>query len=360
MRMRTIRIKICGLCLMLFFLSPFLLTGAEFAPNYPDFEQMVNEIYQLAENYPELVEIEAYGQSLEKRELLAIHIYKKDGKARPSAMVSGNIHGNEMIGNRMAMAIAWRLVQGAENDPWIDDLLEKMEFWILPCLNPDGYKKTEELYKKGDLAGHRKNVNYVDLNRNFPLPAPRRLKINWAGSPQKEHPNYYGPEPLSEPETRAIKAFLDKHLIFASINFHSVAGVLFPTRCTDHTCVVLHKKMGKAFIKHQKEVKYIYVKWPEFLDTFTGEMEDMQFYFYGTLAIDIELGKPGKNKRTAKKQLGKEIGKDGWNVYKAGFWSFNPINVSFWIENDREAVLYALEKAYQLTIAKPLSPGLIK
>jgi len=165
---------------------PFALFSSEFAPGYPDYEQMVSEIYQLAERYPSQTEIVVYGKSVEGRDLLALHIFLGDGRSRPCAMICGNIHGNEMIGNRMAMAIAQRLLEGAKSDPWIQSLLDKMEFWILPCLNPDGYFKTVELYQKSDLSGHRKNAHQVDLNRNFLLPGPRTLKINWAGSEKKE------------------------------------------------------------------------------------------------------------------------------------------------------------------------------
>jgi len=347
-------LRLVRIFIIFFLFGGIYLRASEFAPHYPDYEQMVQEIYDLAEKYPNRAEVVVYGKSVEGRDLLALHIFLGDGKSRPGAMVCGNIHGNEMVGNRMAMAIAKRLLQDADSDPWIHSLLEKMEFWILPCLNPDGYYKTVELYKKGDLQGHRKNANQVDLNRNFFLPGPRTLKINWAGSDKKEHPNYHGPYPLSEPETQAIKKFMDEHKIFASINFHSVAGVLFPTRCTNHRCAKRHWQMGKAFIKHQKKTKYIYVRWPRWLDTFTGEMEDMQYHFYGTLAIDIEIGRPNRNRREAKKALGKTLPKAKMNIYKEGFWAFNPINLDWWIENDRDATLYALEKAYEITGGAPI------
>lgn len=336
----------------LLIIFPFVLKAEKFAGDYPDYSEMVAEIYQLEKEHPELVEIVEYGESLEGRSLLAIHIFRKNAPVGLSAMVSGNIHGNEMVGNRMAMAIARRLVEGDGKDPWISNLLDKMEFWILPCINPDGYFHTVEMYMNGEYKGQRKNMHNVDLNRNFLLPGPRKLKINWAGSKDPNHPNYYGPYPLSEPETQAIKRFLDEHQIFASINFHSVAGVLFPARCTHRKCAKLHQKMGKAFRKHQPAVKYIYVKWPNWIDTFTGELEDMQYHFYGTLAIDIEIGRSGKNAKEAKKAFGRA--EEKLNPYKLDFWGYNPINLEFWIENDRDATLYALEKAYELTSGKPI------
>ena len=328
--------------------------AVEFAPHYPDYNLMVKQIHDLADQHPGLVEVQEFGKTVEDRPMLAIHISRQDGVSRPSAMVAGNIHGNEMIGNRMAMAVATRLAEGADTDPWVKGLLDKMDFWVIPCINPDGYFKTVELFKKGDLKGHRKNANDVDLNRNFFLPEPRRLKINWAGSPNKENPNYYGPFPMSEPEDVAIKDFLDKHPVFGSINYHSVQGVLFPARCKGRTCARQHQEMGSAYRSHQKNVKYMYVRWPGWLDTFTGEMEDMQYHFYGTLAIDIELGKAKKNQDAAKKELGDKIGPSKLTVYNSGFWTFNPINLDYWVENDCDATIYALDKAYEITGGKPI------
>lgn len=329
--------------------------AVEFAPHYPNYKLMVQEIYKLADQHPDLVDVEEFGKSVENRPLLAIHIYRKDGVTRPSAMVAGNIHGNEMIGNRMAMAVAKRLADGADTDPWVKGLLDKMDFWVLPCLNPDGYFHTVELFQKGDLKGHRKNAHDVDLNRNFLLPEPRRLNINWAGSPKKENANYHGPFPMSEPEDVAVKEFLDKHPVFGSINYHSVQGVFFPARCKGRVCARQHQQMGKAYRSHQKNVKYLYVRWPGWADTFTGEMEDMQYHFYGTLALDIELGKAKKNQDAAKKELGeKKVGPSKLTVYNSGFWTFNPINLDYWVTNDCDGTIYALEEAFKITGGKPI------
>lgn len=353
MRMRQI---IAAIVFGLIFSLPPVLRAEEFAPRYPDYDQMVAEVYKLAEANPGLVDVETFGKSVEEREMPAIHIHRKDGQKRPAAMVAGNIHGNEMIGNRMAMAVARRLAEAADSDPWVKGLLDKMDFWVLPCLNPDGYFKTVELFKKGDLKGHRKNANEVDLNRNFLLPEPRTLKINWAGSPKKDNANYYGPYPMSEPETQAVKSFMDSHPVFASVNYHSVQGVIFPARCTgkQRKATRDHQAMGRAYAKHQPNVKYLYVLWPNWIDTFTGEMEDLQYQFYGALALDIELGKPGRNRAAARKELGGKIGPSKAAVYGSGFWTFNPVNLDFWVENDCDATLHAIEQAFKITGGTPV------
>jgi murein peptide amidase A len=58
-----------------------------------------------------------------------------------------------------------------------------VHLWLVPTVNPDGL-----------AAGTRQNAHGVDLNRNWPAA--------WA------HTAVSGPRPLSEPENRAMRAFI--------------------------------------------------------------------------------------------------------------------------------------------------------
>jgi protein MpaA len=97
-----------------------------------------------------------------------------DPSARTRMLVVGCIHGNECAGT----AVARRLLAGAP--PANADL------WVVANLNPDGR-----------ALGVRQNGRGVDLNRNFPSEW-RRIGRPW-------DPQYSGPRPLSEPETRIAR-----------------------------------------------------------------------------------------------------------------------------------------------------------
>ncbi len=91
--------------------------------------------------------------------------------------------------------------------------------YILHDLNPDGVARAL------NYLG-RANANGVDLNRNWPA--------NW----QKDWPRagcwtttYVtgGKGPASEPETKALMAFIQNHSFDALINYHSAALGIFPS-----------------------------------------------------------------------------------------------------------------------------------
>lgn len=311
---------------------------------YPDPEAMYGEIHELEEEFPDFVEVGEYGKSLKDRPLLYVRIARPDGETRPQAMIAANIHGNEWIGNRIAMAAARRLLEDNASDAWIASLLDRIEFFILPCLNPDGYYKTWEMRndKNPPWADMRKNANGVDPNRNFPLPAERTLDIDIAGSDDPGHIRYTGPHPYSEPESRAIGEFVAQHDFFASIDFHSSWGTFFPPKCNSSACEKQFKKIMEAARERQKHSLYTFTSaWQ--VDTFTGEMEDMLFYEHGIMAVCWEIF----TEKAAREQR-----KDP--ALKHPFWSMNPHDIGLWVENDADAALAAIEKALEITGGKPI------
>jgi predicted deacylase len=311
---------------------------------YPAPEDMYAGINALANEFPGYVTVGEYGRSVEGRPLLFIRIALPDGAKRPEALIAANIHGNEWIGNRMAMAAARRLLEGSDTDPWVASLLKKMEFWILPCINPDGYVKTwdERKNEKAQWADMRKNAHGVDLNRNFPLPAGRTVEMEMAGSSDPNSIRYTGSSPYSEPETQAVRDFVKEHHFFAAIDFHSNWGTLFPPKCNGSACEKQFKKMLAAATGRQARVKYAVVAaWQ--VDSFSGEMEDTLFYDYGIMAVCWEIFT-----QSAANDQQKDPALQG------PFWSMNPKDIFYWVDNDRDAALAALEAAYDVTGGSPV------
>lgn len=116
------------------------------------------------------------GTSVEGRPITAV---RRGTPGGTPVVVIGVIHGDEDAGT----AITDRLATA--------DVPDGIELWLVPTMNPDGM-----------AADDRHNADQVDLNRNFPYA--------WAPLGQPGDGEYAGTGPASEPETRAMVAFLDE------------------------------------------------------------------------------------------------------------------------------------------------------
>jgi predicted deacylase len=299
---------------------------------------------------PDLVTVSEIGKSVEGRPLLLIRIARPDGKDRPGALIYANVHADEWTGNRVALAIAERLAGDDGKDQWITSLLDQMDFYIIPLMNPDGYDRASRHLDRGFTMA-RDNANHVDLNRNWPQAKGSGVEnISGAalgGSGFKWHPNYRGRFPLSEPENRALDELARTHGFFIIFDLHTIGGRFsypWSFREDPPPHQDFFEAVGEELIKHQSFHPYKVhqsFSWYQIV----GASKDWFYGKYGSPAITIELG---DSKKFNKKKMGIRI--------LNPFYSANPVDLQPWIDNDRDAIIHAVEKAYELTGGKPFLP----
>jgi predicted deacylase len=131
-----------------------------------------------------VLETRVIGLSVEGRPIRAFRI--GDPTSPRKAVFIATMHGNEAKPAQILRNLRdGRRIQGAD-------------IWVIPTMNPDGYARDS-----------RRNAHGVDLNRNFP--------VHWI--PQGG--SYYsGTGPASEPETRAMMAFLAEIRPRWVVSFH--------------------------------------------------------------------------------------------------------------------------------------------
>ncbi len=111
----------------------------------------------------------------------------------PGILIIGSIHGSEPGGATLCEHLLWRLRDGTPDDRRVV---------VVPKANPDGL-----------LRLRRENARGVDLNRNFPAANFRRSSTG-------------GPEPLSEPESRALYDLVREERPGLVISIHEPLGVV--------------------------------------------------------------------------------------------------------------------------------------
>ena len=269
-----------------------------------------------------------YGQSVEGRPLWVVRVPSAGPSAR-RVLVTGNIHGVEWISSQVALGVLRAL-----STPAFGELRARAEVWVIPCVNPDGYARTFMSRGQGTLAALRTNANGVDLNRNFPLPVGHaRKRLPGAGSATPGKATYVGTEPLSEPESQALARLLSEQKFYAGINGHSFMGKLIPARALQRNDRLVYKGLARALAQAQNN-RYgrLASNW---IDTFTGELEDYQHHHHGMWAACLETFTLGASLRQHVRA-------------PSLFWRFNPHDLQRWCDNDVPAVaaylLAALEQ----------------
>lgn len=142
------------------------------------------------------------GRSVEDRPVTAVQI--GDPAGTRVALVVGVIHGDERAGLRVIRAIK-------REASALPDRLAGTQLWVIDSVNPDGQR-----------AHTRKNARGVDLNRNFPY--------RWHDDVPHSSGYYPGPHPASEPETRAVMAFVRRIQPDLSIWYHQPWGAVLACR----------------------------------------------------------------------------------------------------------------------------------
>ncbi len=181
--------------------------------------------------YPHLIKLQTIGYTWEKRAIVlaTISLDVEYADLKPALLYTGTIHAREWIGNELAVAFVDYLLSHHSSDPRVVEVLAKNTLYIVPVLNPDGFEYSRTHYSFW-RKNRRKNPDGsygVDLNRNF--------SVGWIKSTNYSSNIYGGPSPFSEPETKAIKEFVDSHPnITIALDYHSQGNVFFPAHKFNH------------------------------------------------------------------------------------------------------------------------------
>lgn len=201
---------------------------------YYSYAQMEAAIDSLTATYPALAQKINIGNSAENRTIWGIKISDNvtvDETDEPELLYMAIQHAREAIGGSSMIFLMQYLCEKYSSDNKVQALVDNREFFIIPCLNPDGWEYNRTTTGAG--GGWRKNRRLisgntygVDLNRNWSInwgncAAPIQGSAASCGSGTASSDTYYGPNAFSEPETQAIRNFVTSRNIIAAIDQHA-------------------------------------------------------------------------------------------------------------------------------------------
>ena len=171
------------------------------------------------------------GTTIEGRTIWAMKISDNPNidEDEPEVFYSGLIHAREPITIELLLYFMRHLTNNYGTDPVVTDIVNNREFWFVPIINPDGYEHNRLTNPDGGgmWRKNRRNngggVYGVDLNRNFGY---MWGYDNIGSSPYPSSETYRGTAPFSEPETQAVRDFINSHDFVTALNYHSYSNLL--------------------------------------------------------------------------------------------------------------------------------------
>ncbi len=289
---------------------------------YRTWDQVHDAAGAVLEAHPGLGERIEYGKSVGGVPLLAYRLARPGASARVPAMAIAGVHAMEWIGVETLLALLRRAADSMANGGLADRAIT-----FVPIVNPDGY-----LHVQADLEAHRwrftrRNGHGVDLNRNFAThfdPRARLLEPFFA----------QGPEPWSEPETRALKDLAEDVRPLRFVSMHAFGGYfLYPYTGNRRPPPdePLYERVGKQMQELQPRYRYRVVrigKLPKIMWARGSEVDWFRVRF-GALSFLIEVSKGGLEARAPFRALDP-------------FCWFNPRNVAAEVGNALPAALHVL------------------
>jgi len=144
------------------------------------YEELTDYVYQL-DGLSDELKLEVIEKSIEGRNIYALKFSNTgfgEDTSKIKVLIFAQQHGNEQSGKEGSLLLASKLLK-----PEYSYLFEKIDFILIPQMNPDGSEKNTRL-----------NANGMDLNRNHLI--------------------------LTEPETFGLHKLFDKYLFEVSMDVH--------------------------------------------------------------------------------------------------------------------------------------------
>ncbi len=171
------------------------------------------------------------GTTIEGRTIYAVKISDNPNvnESEPQVFYNSLIHAREPQGMMTVLYYMYYLLENYGTDPEVTYLVNNREIYFEPVINPDGYEYNRITDPNGGgMWRKNRKINSdgsrgVDLNRNFGY----MWGYNNSGSsnvPSDE--TYRGTAAFSEPETQAVRNFVNSKTFKTALNYHTYSNLL--------------------------------------------------------------------------------------------------------------------------------------
>ena len=233
---------------------------------YLSYDQYISLLNTLSVNYSDYLTVSSIGKTSLDNDIPLISMKsplsdKEQINNKSGMLFNGMHHGREPVSMMMNIYLILHLLSLPKE--YLHLILSFTNIYFIPIINIDTYKYNSEMYfktrdiRKMMARKNRREIKTkkcrdedigVDLNRNYDYDF---AKDNEGSSNDPCQEDYRGEKPFSEPETKAIKDFVDSHPNIKIVyNYHTWGNLII----TPFNC--LKKKDSENLIKTKYPLHY--------------------------------------------------------------------------------------------------------
>ncbi|XP_056445020.1 carboxypeptidase B2 [Gadus chalcogrammus] len=277
-------------------------SGISYYDKYHSLEDIYHWLNKTAMENPDRIKVILIGSSFEKRPLyvLKLSAISTTNTNKKAIWLDCGIHAREWIAPAFCLWFVQYSLSFYESNRDIATILDNMDVYVLPVMNPDGYKytwTTDRMWRKNRSTREDSRCVGVDLNRNF--------DANWCTEGASHRPCseiFCGEFPESEPEASAVASFLRRHkeAVALYVTIHSYSQMLlFPYSCTrdqaeNHAELLSMAKEAALKIKRYYRNNYKYGAGAETIYLAPGGSDDWAYKLGIKYSFTFELQDRGR------------------------------------------------------------------
>jgi hypothetical protein len=200
--------------------------------NYHTYAEMETELNSLAATYPSLTDLTTIGTTIEGRNIYVLKISDNVtvDEAEPEVLYMGCHHARELMSVEIPLRFAKYLLENYTIDMQIQTYVNEREIFFAPMINPDGHVYVQNNHAGAWWTWWRKNRRPnpdtsvgVYLNPNYGYQCGFD---NFGSSPTPSNDLYRGTAAFSEPETQAVRDFVNSRDFVMAFSYHSYGELL--------------------------------------------------------------------------------------------------------------------------------------
>ena len=288
---------------------------------YRNYEELLAELQQLENDYPNLCKLYDMGETWGKEYYDNGNSYYSDfhhevwalklsdnvetEEDEPSVYYMGEHHAREPISLEVVMAVLHHLIDNYGSDSEVTQRVDNTQIWFVPLVNPNGHRivttQTDTWWRKNIRDNNEDGMFDTDYSSGYGIDGVdpnRNYGFSWGDvgtSDDFDSPVYHGPEAWSEPEISAMRDLLEAHHFVAGISYHSYSElVLFPYGYEYGAVAPDHDALEALAIEMAESIPALsggHYTPEQSLELYPcmGTTDDYSYGVHGTFAFTVEL-----------------------------------------------------------------------